>query len=403
MNKIWIISEFFYPDENATGHLLTKIAEGLVEIGEVRVLSGQLVDPSNVVNELCYIHNGVTVERIKSSKFSKDNLILRTINVLTLSILLLIKLIRNLEYGDKIIVVTNPPTFPFIVALACWFRKANYSVLIFDVYPEVLIATGIISKRNPIATTLSWMTDKLLSSADNIVVLGRDMASLISKKYKDARKRVVLITNWGDVDDINPGGTAQNSILKDLSLDKKFIVQYIGNIGRTHSIELLTESAKILQDRNDIGFLFIGDGAKKAWLSEFVARNNLKNVTIKPFYPRNKQSDVHTACNIAVVSLIPGMTGVSVPSRMYNIMAAGKPIIAISDDDTELAMVVREENIGWVVSSYNAQDVVNVILTAKDSKKDLCEMGKRARIIAETKYSFEKIIPLYRNLISNVN
>ena len=176
------------------------------------------------------------------------------------------------------------------------------------------------------------------------------------------------------------------------------MVQYVGNIGRTHNVELLVECAELLRDRDDIHFLFIGDGAKRRWLLESIKDRNLKNVIMKPFYPRNRQSDVHNACDIVVISFIPGMAGISVPSRMYNIMAAGKPIIGITDTTSELARVIQEEGIGWVIPSYHAQDVVKVIMAAQKENKELRTMGLRARKAAEEKYSFEKIIPLYRNL-----
>jgi glycosyltransferase involved in cell wall biosynthesis len=158
-----------------------------------------------------------------------------------------------------------------------------------------------------------------------------------------------------------------------------------------------------LKDKTDICFLFIGDGAKKKWIAESVHKRNLSNVIIKTYYSRERQSDVHNACDIAVVSFIPGMAGISVPSRIYNIMAAGKPILAITDPESELAMVVQEENIGWIVTSYRACDVVDIILAARGNNAMLNEMGKRARKAAKEKYSFEKIIPLYRNAIMKCN
>jgi glycosyltransferase involved in cell wall biosynthesis len=215
--------------------------------------------------------------------------------------------------------------------------------------------------------------------------------------------RLVVIPNWGEVNVIKPKKIGENAILKELSISNKFVVQYVGNIGRTHNVELLLECAELLKDKTDICFLFIGDGAKKKWLTESVEKRNLNNVIIQTFYSRERQSDVHNACDIAVVSFIPGMAGISVPSRIYNIMAAGKPILAITDPESELAMVVQEENIGWVVTSYRARDVVDNILAAHGNNATVFEMGKRARKAAEAKYSFDKIIPIYRNVIMKHN
>lgn len=399
VKRLWLISEFYFPDENATGHLLTQIAESMAKTEEVHVLCGRSVCRKNVSENGVTIRNHVFIKRVKSSAYNKDILFLRVINIISLSVRIFLRLLQNLHCNDKLLVVTNPPALPFMAAIACWLKRTEYSVLVFDLYPDVLVVTKILSKKNPFIIILRWMTNILFRYSQHVIVLGRDMSHLLSRKYSGARSRIIVIPNWGDIGIITPKSTDQNAILKELSINDKFIIQYAGNIGRTHNVELLLECAELLKDKTDICFLFIGDGAKKNWLSESVEKRKLNNVIIKTFYSRKRQSDIHTACDIAVISFIPGMTGISVPSRMYNIMAAGKPILAITDSESELAMVVQEENIGWVVTSYRARDVVDVILVARGNKAMLFEMGKRARKAAEEKYSFEKIIPLYRNAI----
>jgi colanic acid biosynthesis glycosyl transferase WcaI len=396
--KIWIISEFYYPDENATGYLLTKIAEGLAETNEVRVLSRWQTICKKEKKWTSFIRKEVTVDRVHSSTYNKDILFLRLINIATFSILIFIRLIRNLSYGDKVLVVTNPPSLPLVVAIACRLKGTKYNILVHDVYPEVMIATGILSERNPMVFAMRWVTRKLLLNSDRIIVLGRDMSNLLRTKYHDSSDRIIIIQNWGDINAIIHKDRSKNPILKELNLDEKFVVQYFGNIGRTHNIELLLECAELLRDQTDINFLFIGEGAKNNLLIESAKKRNLNNVIVKPFYSRERQLDVHTACDIAVISFIPGMAGISVPSRMYNVMAAGKPILAITDPESELAMVVKEEDIGRVVESYKSQDIINVLLSMRKNKSELCEMGLRARKVAEEKYSYDRIIRLYRNL-----
>jgi glycosyltransferase involved in cell wall biosynthesis len=398
---MWIISEFYYPDENATGHLLTQIAEGMAITEEVHVLCGRSVCRKNDLGNENSLRNHVFIERVNASAFNKDILFLRLINIISLSVRIFLRLFQKLHRDDKVLVVTNPPALPFATALACCLKRAEYSVLMFDLYPEVLVATKILSKKNPITIISHWMTNIQFRYSQHIIVLGRDMSHLLYKKYRGTHGRIIVIPNWGNVNIITPKNSNQNAILKELSINGKFVIQYAGNIGRTHNVELLLECAELLKDKTDIYFLFIGDGAKKIWLTETAKKRDLKNVVIKTFYSRERQSEVHNACDIAIVSFIPGMAGISVPSRMYNIMAAGKPILAITDPESELAMVVQEENIGWVVTSYQARDVVDIILKAYGNNAMLSEMGKRARKAAEEKYSFERVISLYQNLLLN--
>jgi glycosyltransferase involved in cell wall biosynthesis len=189
-------------------------------------------------------------------------------------------------------------------------------------------------------------------------------------------------------------------LLAELGLGtNRFVVQYAGNMGRTHGIEVLLDAAVLLKEEAEYQFLFIGSGAKKSWLEEQVARHDLRNVTILPNRPRSDQNNFLNACDVAIISFLSGMAGVSVPSRMYNVMAAGKPIIAVCDSESELALVVREEDIGWVVPPGDAQAIAGVIRAAHSDRRRLTEMGERARVAAVTKYPLSRAVESYSELL----
>jgi glycosyltransferase involved in cell wall biosynthesis len=211
-----------------------------------------------------------------------------------------------------------------------------------------------------------------------------------------------VITNWADLEEIVPAHRAHNVLLKKLNLADKFVVQYAGNIGRMHGLEVLLEAAKILKERTDIHFLLVGSGAKKQWLESLAKKEGLNDVSFLSPQPRSDLADVLNASDVAIISFIPGMAGVSVPSKMYNILAAGKPIIALVDHDSETAMVVREEQIGWVVPPERPDLVAAALEEASADRQCLLEMGKRARAAAEGKYSFQRVIESYRELLENV-
>jgi colanic acid biosynthesis glycosyl transferase WcaI len=235
---------------------------------------------------------------------------------------------------------------------------------------------------------------------EKVIVLGRDMSKIVARRHHSADSRVVIIPNWADVDEVVPLQRKENTFLAQLDILGKFVIQYAGNMGRTHGIENLLTSARRLQNRSDIHFLFVGDGAKKQWLEESVKAFGLGNVTILPLQPRRQLCDLLNACDVAVISFIPGMAGLSVPSRMYTIMAAGKPIIAVADEDSELALVVREEAIGWVVPPDRPELLIEVIQRSQSEPEVAQEMGKRARRVAEQKYSFKRVLETYQNLFA---
>jgi colanic acid biosynthesis glycosyl transferase WcaI len=188
-------------------------------------------------------------------------------------------------------------------------------------------------------------------------------------------------------------------LLKDLGLTDKFVVQCAGNMGLAQGIENMLAATELLQNKKDIHFLFIGSGAKRQWMDNQIASKHLNNITLLNQRPRADQPNFLNACDVAMASLLTGMTGAGVPSRMYNIMAAGKPIIAVAGDDSELSLVVKEEGIGWVVPPDYPEKLADAIMEAYSNPELIIEMGKRARSVAESKYSSEAIIEQYCNLI----
>lgn len=402
--SVWIISELYYPEETSTGYFLTRISEGVAEHYPVKVLCGQPSYAERGVRAPAReVHHGVTIQRCPSTTLNKDVLLFRIANLVTISFSTFLEALRQVRRNDCLLAVTNPPLLPFLMMAACRLRGAEFLLLVHDVYPEVLMATGVVDPRGVVAHLLGWATRRLYGTAVRIIVLGRDMEKLVSSRMRAYSDAVVIIPNWADLNEILVAPRSQNRLLRELNLTTKFVVQYSGNMGRTHGLECLLEAAIRLNRHDDIHFLFIGSGAKKPWLERAALSKRVRNVTILPPGPRRDLASSLNACDVAIISFVPGMAGVSVPSRMYNIMAAGKPIIAVADDNSELALVVREESIGWVVPPDQPDKVAEAVLEARAHPELLKQMGRRARLAAEKKYSFEKAIDSYVHLVASLD
>lgn len=400
MKSVFILSELYFPDETATGYLLTKIAEGLAKSHRVQVICGY-------GNSLQNNHRlpdfeergGVLIHRCSGTKLNKDILAFRLVNLFTVSISIFFKTFIQLKKDDQVLVVTNPPSLPFLTVVACKMKRAKCYLLIHDVYPDVLIATGIMGANAPLTRLLKWLNGLLYQSVDRIIVLGRDMKRLVEERVRDGGQRIQIITNWADTEEIRPTPKEENELLRRLGLEKKFVVQYAGNMGRTHGLETILQAAQLLKKEPDVHFLFLGSGAKKKWLEAELDRQGLDNITVLPPLPRSQQQMFLNACDIAIISFIPGMAGISVPSRMYNIMAAGKPIIAVADKDSELSMAVREANIGWVVEPHNPILLSDVILAATSDSHGFAEKQNNASRLANEEYKFSQIIKSYSEML----
>lgn len=401
--RIWVISELYYPEETSTGYLLTLIAEGLARQFSVNVLCSQPTYGARGQRALWYeIRNGVNIYRCWGTTLNKDVLPLRIINMVTITLSILINALRHIRPEDCVLVVTNPPLLPFAISVACFFRRFKSVLIVHDVYPEALIVANVTQPGTLLTRVVSYLTRILYRQMKRIVVLGRDMASLLRCKLPAEYQKIVIIPNWADIDLIDPVRRCENLLLTEHNLTDKFVVQYAGNMGRTHGIECLVVCAEKLLIDSNIHFLFIGSGAKKDWLEHAVNAGGLTNITILGSRPRSDQANFLNACDVAVISFMAGMAGVSVPSRMYNVMAAGKPIIAVTDPDSELSLVVREEGIGWVISPGDIGGLRMAILEAKANPDVLVQMGHRARRAAETKYSFERVNQAYTEMVASI-
>lgn len=399
--RLWVVSELYAPEETSTGYVLTRIAEALVADFDVRVLCGQpTYSRRGVRAPVREIRNGVAVRRCAGTTLDKNLLAGRLMNLATVGTSMFVNAARKFRRDDVVLVVTTPPLLPFLTLLAAKLRGARCVLLVHDVYPDVMVATGMI-RRGSIAHTIGAALNRwLYRFVAQLIVLGRDMAALARGKMpQDRWHRIAIIPNWADVDDIRPEPKALNPLLAELGLEHSFVVQYAGNMGRPNDLDVIVGAADRLRDSTGIHFVVLGGGARRARLEADVARLGLHNVTMLPPRPRSEQHVFLNACDVALISLVSGMQGVGVPSRLYNTLAAGRPVIVISDEGAEPALAIREIGAGWVVRPGDVDGLVTAITDARSNPRRLNEMGARARRAAEEQYSFPRILDEYRTLL----
>jgi len=396
MKRLWIVSELYYPEESATGYFVTHIAEGLARRFPVSVICCQPTYSSRGVKAAPReMRRGVNVYRCWSTTFPKDNLLLRIFNIVTICSSLFWKAFWNARSEDVIMVVTNPPFLPALISFAAYLRNARCILLTHDVYPDALASVGFLRKDSAAYNISDILASKMFRSMDKVFVLGRDMEELVKRHLDGSLVPVQVIPNWADTETVMPLSREDNSLLRELGLTSNFVIQYSGNMGRTHDIETIVEAARRLRDQPDIAFLFIGWGAKEHWLRRTIENEKLRNVVILSPRPRDEIHISLNACDLAIISFISGMAGVSVPSRMYNMMSAGKPLLAAADKRSEVARVITDLEIGVAVEPENPGELVAAILALKGDRERLNAMSRRARKAAEDEYSEGKILERY--------
>lgn len=372
--KLWVVSELYHPETTSTGYFLTGIAEGLAASHDVRVLCsrptyserGQRVPWRER-------HKGVVIRRVRSSTFAKDSLPGRMINMLSFSVLAAAVALRNLRGNDALLVVTNPPLATLLLGLAARWKRAQSILLVHDVYPEVLHATGHLRPEGRLSRWVQQVMRWVFRNYDDVVVLGRDMADLIARKI-GADRRIIIIPNWGDPDEVSPMPRSANPFALEYGLVNKTVVQFSGNLGRTHDVETVLAAARRLGDRDTLRFLFVGYGGKAGLITD--ASATLPNVLFAPRQPRAALGAMLSCSDATLIAFTDNMLGVSVPSRMYNVMAAGAPLVALADPESELAHVVTEEECGWQLPTGDV-DGLCALLSFIDSPAGRAEARRR--------------------------
>jgi len=394
--RLWVISEVYYPEETSTGYYLTSIAEGLSGDFDVKVICGQPnYSARGIRAQKRELRNGVEIIRAAGTTLNRKLVLFRLVNMTTLGISVLWHGLRRFRRGDKVLVVTTPPNMPFIVGIASLMRGASYVLLIHDSYPEVLVAVGKAKPDSKVLKTIHFLNRWLFKHASKVIVVGRDMKTLVQRKTQGLDVPVVVIPNWAELEDVVPTKREENELIQKLGISDKLVILHAGNIGQPTEIKTVVDAIKSLADDDRFHFIFIGSGVKKIELETAIEGFKLRNVTLLHPMPRSQQIEFLNACDIGLVSLVSGMYGAAMPSKTYNLLAAGKALLALTEPGTELAMVIDEDRLGWHVEPGDTRELVAKLEEIYATRGQLCEIGSRSRRVAESKYSLDRAIQRY--------
>jgi glycosyltransferase involved in cell wall biosynthesis len=389
MKSILIFSEFYYPDLLSSGYYMTEIAEKLALKHQVTVITTG--ESTHVTNE---ITNNVSIIRIPKKNFNKNILFQRLINFIYLSFQFYLIGRKKINRNSEVICVTNPSLFIPVIAYLKKVRKFRLTYFIHDVFPENLIATNILKSVNPFYKIIYWIFQKSFFQSNRIVTCGRDMKLLFEHKLPDYLGEVLFIPNWGETDKIYPDNNLKKETLKEHNIESKFIFQFAGNLGRGQGINNLLTAVKTINDPK-VHFLFFGKGVYENELKGF---SQDQKITYGGTFERNQSNKYLNACDVSIISLQEGMLGLGVPSKSYNILSAGKPILYIGEKSSEIGLLVEENKIGKICQSGSVDSIIDGInWFLSIDKNELTEISQRALNISKF-YSKEKILAEYMNL-----
>jgi len=395
--EIVFLSKHFYPEVTSTGQLLTELAEALRKGGfNPQVIT---ISPPGIKNELSY--QGIPITRVFSTSFSKKNTLGRLINDLSFLASSFIKL-WSLDRRAIIFVVSNPPFMPLLGWIFKKLRNMDFVYLVHDVYPEIAINLGFLKKNGLIAKIWNYFNRQIISSASTTIVLGDCMKKKIMAKVNPGQGNVVVVPNWCDENLIVPIDKKQNQFAEEYGLKDKFVVLYSGNLGLFQDLEAIIQVAESLINYKDIVFLFIGEGGKKDKLIRMVKEKKLPNVQFLPYQDKNKMSLSYGTAEVDIITLEKGAEGLGVPSKLYTIMASGRPIIALLGRESEVASVISKAECGYVLDQGNTDEFKNKIIQLYNNRQLGETMGIKARGYFEKHFSKTIIMDKYFALFTQL-
>jgi putative colanic acid biosynthesis glycosyltransferase WcaI len=381
--KVLLLNQFFHPDLSATAQIATDLAEDLAAAGlEVTALASRGTYLGGAVLPRRERHRGVDVVRVAATSLGKRTLLHRAVDYASFYATASLAL-ATLPRHDVVVALTTPPLIAATGLVAQALKRSRLVCWVQDLYPEIAVAFGALREGSLAARAMRAISRRVLGRADAVVALGEAMRDRCVAAGA-APERTHVVPNWADAAAIRPVRHAANGLRAGLAAGAPFVAMYSGNMGRGHDVETLLDAARLLRAQDGIAFVFAGDGAKRP-LVEAAARE-LPNVRLAPYQPRERLSESLSAADVHLVALSREVEGLAEPSKLYGIMAAGRPALYVGPERAEVARTLARADCGRRVANGDAPALAAAILALAEDPAARAEMGARARRALELEY-----------------
>lgn len=362
------------------GPLFRELAEDVAgEIGDCVLLSGDGYDADWQARPALHV--------IDAPRYDRSSLPRRALSWVAYFLKALFWAIR-VPRRTTLFLVSNPPFLVAIGWLLKIFRGQRYVVLVYDVYPGLLVNLGRLREGGLVACLWSWFNQATWGNADMIITIGDFMADSIRKMLPtNSATPITVVPNWADADFIRPQDKTHNRFAQKIGHADKLTVMYSGNLGDTHDIRSVVEAARRFRGRPEVGFLIIGEGAQRPGIEKMIREEQLDNVTLMSFQPEKELPNTLTTGDVSVVTLAQGIEGFSVPSKTYYMMAAGAALLVISRGPNEMTEMVDRFRCGTAVEPGDVDGICRAIEGYLSDPSQLRTARKNSRSAMEAHYS----------------
>lgn len=412
--NLLIYAHYYYPDVASTGQILTELAEGLKDSFHTTVIC---TVPS-YTGKICQYYrkhkyyfeniNGVDVLRIRVPEFRKNFALSRIVNITSYFISAFFATLR-VERQDYIFTISQPPVLGGL--LGVFGRKIKHAKMIYNIQdfnPEQVRAVDFTSNKL-ILNTMMWLDKYSCKHADKVIVVGRDMIDTLRTRFENSSKTNMIlkyahINNWINEEEIVPLPAEHEKVTAfrmQYGLENKFVIMYSGNIGLYYDLSNIMKIIEKFKERKDVIFAFVGDGSVREELVAYKEDHYLENVVFIPYQDKSDLVYSLNAGNVHFVVNAKGIKGVSVPSKLYGVMAAGKPVLGILEEGSEARLIVEEARCGMSVvpGDYEAIEKLIGQYIQMQGTLELSDMGERGREFLTQNLTKQLSVEKYRDEI----
>ena len=410
--KMLMLANYFYPDVASLGQLMTELAEELQEDMDITVIAafpnytGSIPEKYKGKRIVKEKYQNIQILRVKVPEFDKTNKLSRIKYILSYFINSILAIIKSGKQ-DVIYSTSQPPVLGGILGvIGKFFKSAKLIYNIQDFNPEQTEVVGY--SKNKFIIEVARLIDKISCKiSDLVIIVGRDMQDTLKNRFKHKKVPTnVVINNWTNENIIKPLDSNHMNVLKfkeKYNMKDKFIFMYSGNIGLFYDLENIIKVIGEFKDNKEVIFAFIGDGAVKQDLVNYCNKNNIENVRFIPYQDKSNLIYSLNAADIHWVVNAKGIKGVSVPSKLYGVMAAGKPVIGVLDEGSEARLIVEDCNCGVCIEPGNYKEISNNIEYILNNKEEIRALGLNGRQYLETNLTKEVSINKYKENILAIN
>jgi len=393
--RVLIVTQYYWPEDFAAGVYIPELAERLSAFGhEVTVITGP---PSYPTGRITAGYNrpfkteerrGVRIVRVwfppsaRSAGAARRGLTALSFAIGALPASLAV------GYRPDVVLGFSPPVF-MAAAAAVLARRWNVPWLlnVKDLFTESILSSGLLARGSAAASTLSRIERAVYRDAARIVVNARGFAETL-KEMDVPADRLTMIPDWADGDFIRPM-PRENAVRTEWGIEDRFVILYSGSLGYSSNLETAIDAMARLQDAREAALVIVGEGVKKSALEARAATLGLDNVIFRPLQPRGRVPEVLAAADLSLVTLSETGGRVSTQGKLYSLLAAGRPVLAIAPVGNDARRIVDEAGCGWGLDSGDVAGVEQLVRSAMSARDELHRKGTAARDSFERLYSLD--------------